>query len=177
MTVATHIAAADASAVCDAPLSTSTSISHDLAATQPENPDAKCIDADSLQSSPTLHYTFRIDLKGASFSGLLLLHDEGETINGCMINEFGVSALDFSYNKRKRKVKLLRVAKFLDKWYIRMTLKRDIGVCLRTLSDPADLAFKGYSVSRESDSVTIINLKRKISYSFTPLAPKPTKDS
>ena len=171
MTDATHIAAADASAVSDAPLSTSTSISHDPASTQPEDPDAKCIDADSLQSSPTLRYTFRIDLKGASLSGLLLLHDEGETINGCMINEFGVSAMDFTYNKKKRKVKLLKIVKFLDKWYIRMTLKRDIGVCLRALVGRADMEGKGYAIGRESDSLTVVNLKRDICYTFTTLAP------
>lgn len=116
-------------------------------------------------------YTFRIETGKASVSGLLIANENIDRIDGSMINEFGVSAIDFSYSKRKRKVKLLSVVSFLNKWYVKMVLKNDIKFCLHMLYDvPYDKEHR-YEVARSEETVSIINKKYKIKYSFTPLNP------
>jgi len=91
-------------------------------------------DIDSTDVNNQLQrYAFQIETDKAFVSGLLLANESEDVINGSMINEFGVSAIDFTYSKRKQKVKLLNVVSFLNKWYIRMVLKNDLKFCLHIL--------------------------------------------
>ena len=72
-------------------------------------------DIDSTDVNNQLQrYTFQIETDKAFVSGLLLANESEDVINGSMINEFGVSAIDFTYSKRKQKVKLLNVVSFLN---------------------------------------------------------------
>ena len=87
-------------------------------------------------------------------SGLLvLLHEEG-MVKGSLFNEFGITALDFTYDRRKDKVKLHTVVKMMDKWYIRKVLRRDLREVMERLE--------------QGDSI-YENKRRKITYKFTPL--------
>lgn len=79
-------------------------------------------DIDSTDVNNQLQrYAFQIETDKAFVSGLLLANESEDVINGSMINEFGVSAIDFTYSKRKQKVKLLNVVSFLNKWFKYMT--------------------------------------------------------
>ncbi len=73
-----------------------------------------------------MRYNALIELKQGYVSGVCLIVNEGEVLKASLFNEFGISALDFSYNPRRNKVKLLNVMSFLDKWYIKRVLKKDI---------------------------------------------------
>lgn len=127
-------------------------------------------DADSnMPSSPLQRHTFQIETSKVFISGILLVSEDDEHINGSMINEFGVSAIDFSYSKKKQKVKLLNVISFLNKWYIKRVLKNDIRFCLHTLYDTPFDKKHSYEVNHTVDSVTIINTKRHLKYTFSPL--------
>ncbi|MCX4279750.1 MAG: hypothetical protein OSJ32_00355 [Muribaculaceae bacterium] len=102
-------------------------------------------------------------------SGVLITNESDDSINGSMINEFGISAVDFTYSRRNGKLRLVSVISFLDKWHIRRMLGNDLRFCLRILKGlPADRKGK-YQVSTNDNSITVVNLRRKISYSFTPL--------
>ena len=68
-----------------------------------------------------------------------------------MINEFGAKAFDFTYTNGK--VKVLNVVAFLDKWYIRRVLRRDLKHILPTLPPDKESYYK----------------RRWISYTFTPM--------
>lgn len=122
-----------------------------------------------MQSSPLQKHTFQIETSNGFISGILLVNESDEYINGSMINEFGVSAIDFSYSKEKQKVKLLNVISFLNKWYIKQVLKNDIKFCLHVLYNTPFKKKHNYEVTRTIDSVTIINNKRHLKYSFSPL--------
>ena len=120
--------------------------------------------------SNQLHrYTFQIETDKAFVSGLLLTNECEEVINGSMINEFGVSAIDFTYSKRKQKVKLLNVVSFLNKWYVRMVLKNDLKFCLHILYGTPFNQKNKYEIVRIGNTVSIINHKRNLKYTFTPL--------
>lgn len=84
-------------------------------------------------------------------SGICMLQHEGTIIKGCLFNEFGITALSFSYNLEKHKVKLHDVLPMLNKWYIRKVLKKDLRQVMFILQ-------KGESTYR--------NQRRGITYNF-----------
>lgn len=102
-----------------------------------------------------MKYTFIIEMPKAYFNGICFLHHTPDgVVKGSMFNEFGISALEFSYYPDKDKVKLHHVIKFLDKWYIKYVLKRDLRKVLHGL---------------QQGKSEYINEKRHISYQFTHL--------
>lgn len=79
-------------------------------------------------------YNALIEMKKGYLSGICILANNGEKINGCLFNEFGISAIDFIYNPIKKKVKLVSVIKMLDKWYIKKILKKNLVQVMECLS-------------------------------------------
>lgn len=135
-------------------------------------------DIDSTVVSHQLQrYSFQIETQKAFISGLLLANEDAGVINGSMINEFGVSAIDFNYIKKKQKVNLLNVVSFLNKWYIKMVLKKDLEFCLHILYNTPFNSKNSYEVVRKGDAVSIINHKRNLKYTFTPLNPTDENDT
>ena len=113
--------------------------------------------AQSLLPSPsgeTARYDAYIELPRGYLSGVCIMRCEGDTLRGSIFNEFGVSAMDFVYDRRKERVRLLSVMKMMDRWYIRRTLRAD----LRQL-------FK----SMNAGEGEYHNERRHILYRFTPM--------
>lgn len=128
-----------------------------------QNPDA-------LPQDTVFRYGFEIAMQKAGLTGVALTRLDNNAISGSIINEFGVSALDFTYDIRRGKVKLNHVVSFLDKWYIRRVLRADLRVCLDRLYGLSDRLPKKHDVLQKGDTLTVRNLAHDISYSFTPLA-------
>jgi hypothetical protein len=85
---------------------------------------------------------------------------------GTVVNEFGINAFDFVYNKEKQEVKLIDVISFIDKWYIKKALKEDLEALL-SLNEKKD---KNKEITKQEDDTIILNDKRyKITYTLTPL--------
>ena len=99
-------------------------------------------------------YAAYIDMKGAYLSGICILLKEDGVIKGCLFNEFGVTALDFTYQPERKKVKLHHVIQMMDKWYIRRVLRKDMAQVMEGLQNG------------RSDYQ---NERRKIMYQFTPI--------
>ena len=108
-------------------------------------------------------YSAYISMPRGYVSGLLVLLHEDEvvghasqrgTVKGSIFNEFGITALDFTYDRRKDKVKLHSVIKMMDKWYIRRVLRRDLREALKRLE--------------QGDSI-YENRRYHINYKFTPI--------
>lgn len=118
----------------------------------------------------TQRYSFQIETPKAFISGVMILKMTEDGLVGSMINEFGVSAMDFSYSRDKRKLKLINVVSFLDKWYIKRTLKQDIEYSLHILCGiPYDKKNSNYQLIHTADTISITNKKRHLIYTFTPL--------
>lgn len=96
-----------------------------------------------------------IEMERAYVSGMCVLLREGDVIKGCIFNEFGITALDFTYQPRKGKVKLHSVLPMLDKWYIRRTLRGDLKRVMQAL---------------DAGNTRYENQRRHITYLFTPVA-------
>jgi len=102
-----------------------------------------------------IKYSAYIEMQRAYISGICVLQNENNVIKGCLFNEFGLTAIDFSYNLKRQKVKLHSVFKILDKWYIRRVLRKDIAQLMMCLQ-------KGETYYQ--------NESRHINYQFTPIA-------
>lgn len=99
-------------------------------------------------------YAACIEMNGSYLSGICVLLKEDGIIKGCLFNEFGVTALDFTYQPERNKVKLHHVIKMIDKWYIRRVLRKDMAQVMTGLQNG------------KSDYQ---NERRKITYQFTPI--------
>ena len=71
-------------------------------------------------------YNVQMDFKKAYISGICIMLMEDDIIKASVVNEFGVSALDVTYNPAKQKVKILKVMGNMNKWYIKKVLKKDL---------------------------------------------------
>lgn len=80
-------------------------------------------------------YAAYIEMPKAYVSGICVLLQEDGLIKGSLFNEFGITALDFTYNPQRDKVKLHSVMKMMDKWYIRKMLKKDLRQVMKTLKE------------------------------------------
>lgn len=101
-----------------------------------------------------MRYTAYIEMPKAYLSGVCILLHEGDVVKGCLFNEFGLTALDFTYCLQKQKVKLHSVVPQLDKWYIRRMLKKDLLQLMQRLQQ-GDTQYR--------------NERHQITYQLTPI--------
>lgn len=95
-----------------------------------------------------------IENKGGYISGVcVMLRNDGQ-VKCSLFNEFGISVIDFTYDTDKDCIKIAFVVGFIDKWYVRRTLKKDLRQIMHNLKE---------------GRTTYINEKRDIRYEFAPL--------
>lgn len=112
--------------------------------------DAVLLYPDSIDQR--VRYEIMIEMPKAYVSGLLIMHKPSDgLVNASIVNEFGISLMDFSYNEDKEKVKFHSLTDKLNKWYIRKTLGNDLKKVLKSMKE---------------GSTEYTNNKRKIKYSF-----------
>lgn len=112
----------------------------DVAATYPDSLDQR------------VRYELDIDMPKAHVSGILIMHKSAAgRVNASVVNEFGISLMDFTYDEIKDKIKFYSLTPKLDRWYIRRTLKSDLRNVMRSMRE---------------GSAEYVNAKRKIKYSF-----------
>ena len=78
-------------------------------------------------------YSAYIEMSKGYVSGICVLLKEEGVVKGSLFNEFGFTALDFTYNPERDKIKLHSVMKMMDKWYIRKVLKKDLRQVMKAL--------------------------------------------
>ena len=111
-------------------------------------------------------YTFQIETSKAVVTGIMILKETSNEIVGSMVNEFGVSAIDFIYFKNNNSIKLLNVVSFLNKWYIKVVLKKDLRLSIQLIKSLPHKNPKKYKFYQTDDSLSVFNIKRKIKYTF-----------
>ena len=101
-----------------------------------------------------VRYEIIIEMPKAYLSGLMIMHKPTEEhIDASVINEFGISLMDLSYDEKKNKVKIHSVTNKMNKWYIKRVLSND---------------FKNIFKAMREGAHEYLNSKRKIKYSFQP---------
>ena len=95
-----------------------------------------------------------IEMPQGYVSGVCVILREGHILKGSVFNEFGITAIDFTYHLTKGKVKLISVLPMLNKWYIKRTLKGDLKKVMQAL---------------ECGETAYENQRRHIIYQFDPM--------
>lgn len=106
-------------------------------------------------------FTATIEMPKGYVSGICVIMLEGDLLKGSIFNEFGITAMDFTYQLSKEKVKLVSVLPMLNKWYIKRVLKKDLKAVIKGL---------------EQGNTTYENTRRHILYQFSPLSDSETSD-
>lgn len=99
-------------------------------------------------------YAAMIEMPKAYVSGVCVMMNDGGLVKGSLFNEFGLSALDFSYNTETQKIKLYNVMSRLNKWYVKRQLRKDL--------------LRLFQQLREG-GCEYRNERQRITYKFTPL--------
>jgi len=97
----------------------------------------------------------QIEMSRGYISGICLLYHDGDEVKGSIVNEFGISAADFTYYPERQKIRLHSVIKMLDKWYLRRIFRRDLRQVMLGL---------------QAGKTTYENTRHHITYTFTPAA-------
>ena len=77
-------------------------------------------------------YSVNISVHGMTITGLCIVRDYGDEVIGSVVNEFGIKAFDFVFNKDKGKTKLQNVIKMMNKWYIKKVISADLYCAQKT---------------------------------------------
>lgn len=131
----------------------------------------------SASAAPLPRRQFRIETDRGSVSGIMIAHEDDETLRGSLVNEFGISAIDFSCCRASGEVRLLNVVSFLDKWYIKKVVRRDLGYCLHLLYGTPGRESDRYETEEIDDTLTVTDRKYRIRYTFSPPLPFSVEDN
>lgn len=104
-----------------------------------------------LNEGECVYYNFTMTSSRAEIRGLCILKLNGKVINASIMNDFGATFIDYSYQVKKLKVKLHYVVGQLDKWYIRRVLKRDL---------------KKVMIAMYNKETTYCDSKHRLTYTF-----------
>ena len=73
-----------------------------------------------------VHYNLQIEIRESCLSGICIMVNNEGTIASSIINEFGISLIDFTYSEKKNKIKIHSIIKPLNRWYIKRFIKRSL---------------------------------------------------
>lgn len=133
-----------------------------------------CVSAQSIAAPDGLflfntgekaEYTFSLQYKQYRFTGLCIMKKNDGGIAGSIINEFGIKAFDFVYESSTKRIQILNVIGFMDKWYIKRTLKKDWKY-LFAYPDVRKREKKKRTVKVEDGQIVLENRKHALVYSF-----------
>ena len=105
-------------------------------------------------------YKVQIDIQEAYLSGVCIIRDVEGLLTGAVVNEFGVSAVTFRYNKTKDKVKILSLAAAMKRPGVKALLKNDLRNIMRDYC-LSEVRFKTVYIYE--------NPKYRMKYNFTPI--------
>ena len=105
-------------------------------------------------------YKVQIDIQDAYLSGVCIIRDVEGLLTGAVVNEFGVSAVTFRYNKTKDKVKILSLAAAMKKPGVKVLLKNDLRNIMREYC-LSEVGFKTVYIYE--------NPNYRMKYNFTPI--------
>lgn len=71
-------------------------------------------------------WSAQITMPRGSLSGLCVVRVERDSLIGAMINEFGVQAFDFHYERVSQKLRLQHLIPPLNRFFLRRIIKRDV---------------------------------------------------
>ena len=112
-------------------------------------------------------YNLLMNARGQEITAICIVNVEDDSsIVGTVVTEMGIKVFDFRYTNGKTKV--MNVLGPLNKWYIRMVLRKDLSFILSNIDGGKDVTHKKRSMTFTSDGdIVVRNDKYNISYIFS----------
>ena len=112
-------------------------------------------------------YNLLMNARGQEITAICIMNVEDDSsIVGTVVTEMGIKVFDFTYANGKTKV--MNVLGPLNKWYIRMVLRKDLSFILSNIDGEKDVTHKKRSMTFTSDGdIVVRNDKYNISYTFS----------
>ena len=117
-------------------------------------------------------YNLLMEVRGQEITAICMMNieDDGSVV-GTVVNEMGVKAFDFTYANGKAKV--INVLGPLNKWYIRMVLRKDFSFILSNIDGGQNVVQKKRSMTFTPEGdIVVRNDKFNIHYIFTSMIVK-----
>lgn len=109
----------------------------------------------SAAQSSNSRYTVNIEIGNAYVSGICIIHEQEDAVTVSIMNEFGISALSYRYDRHRDRIKIISMVRQLRKPGMKRVLKSDLKVIMKSIS--------------KSKSLTHENRRYNIKYHFAPL--------
>ena len=114
-------------------------------------------------------YNFSLQVKDQEVTGIcvtkFILQTEAV---GTVMNEFGLTILDFEY--KDGKTKLSNLPPMLDRWFVRRILQNDFSFFFKYLPSGQDFKKRSRRITFSPEGeVTLLNKRFKLKYTFTPI--------
>ena len=109
-------------------------------------------------------YNVVIETGKATLSGICIIKTDEDGSKGAIVNEFGIHALDFTVSADHRKVRLYHVVDFLNRWYIKRVLRKDLQYIIRNRESRNG---RNRELRVDGDTTIMQNRKHHITYTFT----------
>ena len=109
----------------------------------------------SAAQSSNSRYTVNIEIGNAYVSGICIMHEQEDAVTVSIMNEFGISALSYRYDRHRDRIKIISMVRQLRKPGMKRVLKSDLKVIMKSI--------------RTSESLTHENRRYSIKYHFAPL--------
>ena len=112
-------------------------------------------------------YNLLMNARGQEITAICIMNVEDDSsIVGTVVTEMGIKVFDFTYANGKTKV--MNVLGPLNKWYIRMVLRKDLSFILSNIDGGKDVAHKKRSMTfTPNGDIVVRNDKYNISYTFS----------
>ncbi len=124
---------------------------------------------DIYQTQSLDKYAISVNIDNSTISGILVTRCLTDTIMGSIVNDFGISAIDFVYKPSTDDMKLTHIISFINKWYIKKVLASDLKFGIHILYDIPYIKKHKYVVEQTNDTTTITNTQRHITYHYSPI--------
>ena len=112
-------------------------------------------------------YNLLMNARGQETTAICMMNVEDDgCIVGTVVTEMGIKVFDFQYAHGKKKV--MNVLGPLNKWYIRMVLRKDLSFILSNIDGGKDVVYKKRSMTfTPNGDIVVRNDKYNISYFFS----------
>lgn len=110
-------------------------------------------------------YQVAINAREAEITGICIIKTDDEGSRGAVVNEFGIHALDFTISPNRRKVKLVNVMPFMNRWYIKKVVCGDLKFLFSATPEKQKKGKRSVSVEADG-TVMLVNSRYGLKYSF-----------
>ena len=126
-------------------------------------------DSVSTDSVEIKQYNFSLQVKNQEVTGICVTQFISLTeAFGTVMNEFGLTILDFEY--KEGKTKLSNLPSMLDRWLIRRILQNDFSFFFKNLPSGQDFKKRSRQITFSPEGeITLLNKRFQLKYTFTPI--------